>query len=137
MSDFNSKIVENLRANEGVATIPPFTGARLAILHTRGARSGAPREHPLAFSVDGDAYVVVASKGGADDNPAWYHNLVANPEVELELGPRRIRARARSLLDGEEYERLYERHAEGRPGFWEYRRKTSRKIPVVVLQPID
>lgn len=135
MTDYNSQLINDLRANGGTATLAPFTGAPLAILHTRGARSGEQRSHPLAFSREGDSYVVVASKAGADTHPAWYHNLVANPEVELEVGGRRFPARARVVTEGDDYERLYAQHAEGRPAFYEYRQKTSRKIPVVILDP--
>lgn len=135
MSDYNQRLIDDLRANGGVATLAPFTGARLLILHTRGARSGAARETPLAFSHDGDRYVVIASKGGAPDNPAWYHNLVASPDVEIELPPQRFRARAVTLREGDEYERLYKQHADEKPTFWTYREKTDRRIPVVVLEP--
>ena len=134
MHDFNRQIIDDLRGNGGVATLPPFTGARLLILHTVGARSGQVSSQPLAFHYDGDRLVVIASKGGAPTHPAWYHNLVANPEVEVELPPERFRARAHVVTDDEEYERLYAQHAKDRPGFWEYRKKTERRIPVVVLE---
>lgn len=136
-SNFNGRMIEDLRAHEGTATMAPFSGAKLAILHTKGAKSGEMRQNPLAFSQDGDRLVVVASKGGAPDNPDWYHNLVANPEVEVELPPERFRARATPVTDDAEYERLYSQHAKDRPGFLEYRKKTSRRIPVVVLERID
>ena len=137
MNDFNSRIVEDLRSHGGVATLAPFTGARLLVLHTTGARSGRPSAQPLAFHEDGDRLVVVASKGGAPTHPAWYHNLVAHPEVEVELPPERFRARAHVVTDEAEYERLYAQHAKDRPTFWEYRKKTDRRIPVVVLERID
>ena len=76
--DFNPRLIEDLRANGGRATSGPFGGRRLLILTTRGARTGEPREHPLAYSSAGDDYVVVASKGGGPTNPAWYYNLIAN-----------------------------------------------------------
>jgi len=79
--DFNRALIEDLRANDGRASSGPFKGADVLILTTTGARTGAPRENPLAFSRDNGHYVVVASKGGAPTNPAWYHNLVANPVV--------------------------------------------------------
>lgn len=114
--------------------MPPFAGSRLLILHTIGARSGQVSSQPLAFHSDGDRLVVVASKGGAPTHPAWYHNLVANPEVEVELPPDRFRARAHVVTDDAEYERLYAQHAKDRPTFLEYRKKTERRIPVVVLE---
>lgn len=134
--DFDKRLISDLRANAGRATSGPSGGRQLLILTTRGARSGQLREHPLAFSVAGDAYVVVASKGGAPSNPDWYHNLVANPDVRVEVGGRSLEARAR-VTDGDEYERLFKAHADRMPGFWEYRRKTERKLPVIVLEPLE
>jgi deazaflavin-dependent oxidoreductase (nitroreductase family) len=124
--------MEDLRANGGRATSGPFAGRDVLILTTQGARSGLPRESPLAFSRDGDRLVVVASKGGSPTHPAWYFNLVANPDVVVEVLGERFEAKA-TVADGDEYERLYKQHADLMPGFWEYRRKTSRKIPVIVL----
>src|SRR2546423_12740315 len=105
-TDFNSQIIEQFRANEGTMASGPFKGGRLLLLGTTGAKSGQPRLNPLAFSRDGDRYVVIASKGGAPTHPDWFHNVVANPEVTVEVGPRRFRARA-SVPEGDERERLY------------------------------
>lgn len=114
--------------------MPPFAGSRLLILHTIGARSGQVSSQPLAFHSDGDRLVVVASKGGAPTHPAWYHNLVANPVVTVEVGPERFSARAQVVEDEGEYERLYGQHASVNPTFNDYRRKTSRRIPVIALE---
>ena len=134
--DFNRALIEDLRANDGRASSGPFKGADVLILTTTGARTGAPRENPLAFSRDNGHYVVVASKGGAPTNPAWYHNLVANPVVTVEALGETFKAQAR-VIDGEDdYERLYREHARKMPGFNEYRQRTSRRIPVVVLEPL-
>lgn len=132
--DFNQRLIQDLRANGGRATSGPFAGRSLLILTSKGARTGEPRETPLAFSRAGDAYVVVASKGGAPTNPSWYHNLVASPDVVVEVEGQRFEAQAR-VTDGEEYERIYKTHADLMPGFWDYRKRTRRKIPVVVLEP--
>jgi deazaflavin-dependent oxidoreductase (nitroreductase family) len=135
--DFNRGIMADLRANRGKATSGPFAGRELLILSTEGAKTGKPTDNPLAFSEDGDRYVVIASKGGAPTNPAWYHNLLTNPEVRVELRGDEFQARASALTEGEEYERLYKNHADQFPAFWDYRQKTSRKIPVVVLDRVD
>ena len=77
--------------------------------------------------------MIVASKGGAPTHPSWYHNLRQHPVVTVETGTEKFEARAR-VVEGDEYERLYKQHADVNPAFWEYRQKTSRKIPVVVLE---
>ena len=135
MSDFNKDLIADMRANGGRPTSGPFLGRDVMILTVRGAKSGEPREIPLAFSYQGDHVVVVASKGGAPTHPAWYHNLVANPEVRVEIFGDDYTARARIATD-EEYEDMYKHHADLMPGFWEYRQKTSRKIPVIVLERV-
>jgi deazaflavin-dependent oxidoreductase (nitroreductase family) len=134
---FNEQLIADLRANGGTATMEPFKGGNLLILTTKGARSGAVREHPLAYSSDDGRHVVVASKGGAPTHPAWYHNLVTNPIVTVEVEGEKYTARANVVDDDEEYERLYGQHAQGMPGFNEYRQKTSRRIPVIVLERLD
>ena len=134
--DFNQALIRDLRANGGRASGGPFRGGDVLILTTKGARTGEPRENPLAYSRDNGNLVIVASKGGGPTNPAWYHNLVANPTVTVEVLGKKFDATAR-VVDGEEYERLYAQHARRMPGFNEYRRMTSRKIPVVVLERLD
>ena len=135
--DFNQALISDLRANQGRASSGPFKGADVLILTTTGAKTGKPRENPLAFSSENGDYVVVASKGGAPTNPGWYHNLVANPVVTVEALGETFKARAR-VIDGEhDYERLYREHARKMPGFNEYRQRTSRRIPVIVLERVD
>ena len=129
---FNEQLIQDLRAHGGKATSGPFVGRPLLILSTVGARSGEARENPLVYSEDGDNRYVIASKGGAPTHPSWYHNLVANPDVTLEVLGEKFPARAR-VAEGEEHERLYTAQAELMPGFAEYQRRTTRKIPVVVL----
>ena len=128
--DYNRQVIENFRANGGNLENRP-----LLLLTTKGAKSGQTRVNPLAFSRDGDRYVVLASKGGAPSNPDWYHNLVANPEVTVEVGPERVQARA-VVTEGSERERLFGAHTRQMPNFAEYQEKTTRPIPVIVLEPI-
>jgi deazaflavin-dependent oxidoreductase (nitroreductase family) len=135
-NDFNTEIIEQFRADRGTMTSGPFKGAPLLLLGTTGAKSGQPRVNPLAYTRDGDRYVVIASKGGAPTNPDWYHNVIANPEVTIEVGPDRFRARA-DVAEGDERERLYAAQAARMPGFAEYQRKTTREIPVLVLELIS
>jgi deazaflavin-dependent oxidoreductase (nitroreductase family) len=132
--DFNKNLIADLRANGGQATSGPFRGGSVLILTSTGAKSGETRENPLAYSRSGDNYVVIASKGGAPTHPAWFHNLVANPEVKLEVLGETIPVRAR-VAEGEEHQRLYDAQASVMPGFAEYQKKTTRKIPVVVFEP--
>jgi deazaflavin-dependent oxidoreductase (nitroreductase family) len=95
MPNFNETLIEDLRAHDGQATSGPFQGRPVLILTTTGAKSGERRETPLAYTRDGDDIVIVASMGGAPRNPAWYHNLVANPRVTVELGGETFQADAR------------------------------------------
>src|SRR5690349_3559778 len=133
-SDFNHNLIDDLRAHRGKATSGPFMGRDVLILTTRGAKSGERRETPLVYTRDGDRYVIVASKGGAPTNPAWYHNLKQHPDVLIEVGGEKLKARAQVVAGDDEYERLYRHHATINPGFHDYRKRTSRKIPVIVLE---
>jgi deazaflavin-dependent oxidoreductase (nitroreductase family) len=125
---------EDLRTN-GRVTTGPMAGRRLLILTTTGARSGEPRETVVTFSRDGDHYVIAASKSGAPVNPGWFHNLVAQPEVVVEVEGERFAARA-TVISGEERDRLFEQHAAERSIFREYEARTSRVIPMVLLDRI-
>jgi deazaflavin-dependent oxidoreductase (nitroreductase family) len=109
-------------------------GVRTLLLTTRGRRSGSLRRTPLIYGEDGDAYVIVASYGGAPHHPDWYLNLAAEPEVAIQVGAERMRARARTA-EGEERRRLWELMAGIWPAYEDYQAKTSRTIPVVVLEP--
>lgn len=132
MSDFNTKLIEEFRANGGQVN-GMFAGTPLLLLTSIGAKSGRERTAPLAYTTDGDAYVIVASKGGAPTNPDWYFNLKANPTVTVELGGETFRATA-DEAGGEERDRLYGRMVEALPGFAEYQRNTIRRIPVFTLR---
>lgn len=131
--NYNQTIIESFRANEG--KVPGWT--RLLLLTTTGAKTGVQRVSPIAYSTDGDRLVIAASKGGAPTHPSWYSNLLANPIVTVELGPERFQARATVVTDQAERDRLYAQHAELMPGFAEYEKKTTRKIPVVLLERIS
>ena len=132
MNDWNTKIIDEFRAKGGVG-IPNF-GDRLLLLTTRGAKSGRAHTTPLAYTRDGDRYVVIASKGGAPSNPAWYHNLLANGEADVEVGRQRFHMSATPIPSGPERDRLFNAQAAIMPGFAEYELKTTRIIPVVVLE---
>jgi deazaflavin-dependent oxidoreductase (nitroreductase family) len=134
--DFNRNLIKDLREHGGKATSGPFMGRDVLILTTKGAKSGAVRDTPLVYTRDGDKYIIIASKGGAPTNPSWYHNLRAHPEVTVEVGGESFKARA-TVADGDEYERLYAQHAGINPAFNDYRQKTTRKIPVVILERVD
>ena len=133
-NNWNAKIIEEFRANAGKVG-GPFEGATVLLLHTRGARTGLERVNPLAYQPVGDDIAVFASKAGADTNPDWYHNLLANPLTTVEVGTDTVEVRAR-VAEGEEREQIWGRQKELMPGFGEYEQKTKRRIPVVVLEPV-
>jgi deazaflavin-dependent oxidoreductase (nitroreductase family) len=135
MSDWNNKIIEEFRAKGGRG-VGPF-GDQLALLTTYGAKSGRAHTTPLAFHRDGGRYIVIASMGGAPKHPAWYHNLLANPEAELEVGNEKFRVHATPVAAGPERDRLYAQQAKMMPGFLEYEKKTTRIIPAVVLERVE
>ena len=130
-NEWNKAIIEEFRANDGKVG-GYFAGMPLLLLHTTGAKSGEPRINPTAYIVDGERLVVVASKGGAPTHPDWYHNLVANPEVKVEVGTEQFAALA-TVAEEPERTQLYDKMAALNPGFAEYQRKTTRIIPVVIL----
>ena len=130
---FNQGVIDDFRTHHGQITKGPFTGRSLLLLTTRGAKSGRERTNPLVYTRDGDRYVVIASKGGAPTHPDWYRNLRATPRVTVEVGPERFDANA-SAAKGDERRRLYDAQASRMTAFKEYQQKTSREIPVVVLE---
>jgi deazaflavin-dependent oxidoreductase (nitroreductase family) len=131
MNDFNKGIIEEFRANEGKVG-GMFVDVSLLLLHTTGAKSGIARINPLAYIVDGERFVIIASKGGSPTHPDWYHNIVANPEVSVEVGTAQFQARA-TIATEPERSKLYEQMASVNPIFADYQRKTTRTIPVIVL----
>lgn len=131
--DFNGTIIEEFRANGGKVGAQ-FEGFPLLLLHTIGARTGQERVNPLAFRRDGDRLVIFASKGGAPTNPDWYHNLLANPRASVEVGTDTMAVLAR-VAEGEERDRLWSATKQEWTAFADYEQKTSRQIPVVILEP--
>jgi len=132
-ADFNAQIIEEFHSSEGRVG-GMFEGMPLLLLHHTGAKSGKSRINPLAYQDDGGRYVIFASKGGAPEHPAWYHNLIAHPNVSIEVGSEEIDVIA-SEATGEERERLFRTQAERIPQFAEYEQKTERMIPVMILTP--
>jgi deazaflavin-dependent oxidoreductase (nitroreductase family) len=135
INDFNAQLIDEFRQNGGKAG-GRFAGLNLVLITHTGAKTGVQRTTPLVCSTDHGNVVIIASMGGAPTNPAWYHNLVANPEVTVEHGNDTYRARAVEAT-GDERLRLFAQQAATMPFFNDYQAKTSRTIPVLVLEPID
>ena len=132
MSDFNTELIREFRANGGRVG-GPFAGAPMILIHHIGAKSGTERVSPLVyFPQDDGTMLIVASKGGAPTNPDWYHNLTANPTIEVEVGTETFTVKAEEIVD-EERERVWSQIVAASPGFGEYQSKTSRTIPVLRL----
>jgi deazaflavin-dependent oxidoreductase (nitroreductase family) len=132
--DFNTKVIEDFRANDGKVG-GPFEGAPMVLLHHNGAKSGTERVNPLMYQQVGDSIAIFASAGGGPRDPQWFRNLVAHPEVTLEVGASTVKARAR-VAEGSERDSIWEMQKERYPQFAEYEKNTApRVIPVVVLDP--
>jgi deazaflavin-dependent oxidoreductase (nitroreductase family) len=132
--EINRQVIAEFRKNGGKGS--GFAeGYPIVLVHHRGARTGTPRVTPLVPYVEGDRIFVFASKGGSPEHPAWYHNLVANPETEAEYGTERFPVVAR-VLSGAERDEVYAKHATLQPQFAEYQERTDRLIPVIELQRV-
>lgn len=131
---WNQQVIAEFRANSGKVG-GPFEGAPVLLLHTIGAKTGAERVNPMMYQRVGEEVAVFASKGGAPTNPDWYHNLVANPEVTVELGEETVSMVAR-VVGSEERAGIWERQKKEFPNFAEYEEKTDRVIPVVLLSSV-
>lgn len=134
-NDHNKQVIEEFRANGGKIS-GQVAGASMILITTKGAKSGLERTTPLVSTKDDDNLVIIASKGGAPTNPDWYHNLMANSEAIVELGAEKFPVRAR-VTEGEERQRLFDAQAALMPNFAEYQKKTTRQIPVLVLERAD
>jgi deazaflavin-dependent oxidoreductase (nitroreductase family) len=132
MNDWNRQTIETFRANGGKVG-GMWEGRPLLLLTTTGAKSGQRRTNPTMYLRDGDRLLVFASKSGAPTNPDWYYNLLAHPEVTVEVGSETYAATA-TVLSGEERDRLYAKQAGLYPQFGEYQAKTTRQIPVIALE---
>ena len=108
----------------------------ILLLNTVGRKTGRKRTSPLLYVMDGDDFVVIASKGGAPTHPAWYLNLMANPEATVEIGDREVRVEA-EVADPEDKPRLWQKMVEMYPTYDDYQRKTEREIPLLVLRPVE
>ena len=135
MNDWNQQIMAEFRATGGHPG-GPFEGAPVLILHSTGAKSGLERELPLMYQAVGDDIAIFASKGGAPDNPDWYHNLKANPDASIEIEDRVEQVRAR-IAEGEERDRIWEQQKKDYPQFAGYEEATTRTIPVVILERVS
>ncbi len=134
VNDFNRTLIDEFRAKDGKVS-GHFEGAPLLLLTTTGAKTGRTHTTPVVYMRDGDRLLVFGSKGGAPTHPAWYHNLVANPVVTVEVPGERYEARA-VVTEGEERDRLFDEQKAAMPGFADYERKTDRSIPVVALERV-
>ena len=133
-SDFDRRVIEEFRANGRRAGELMSNSQRLLLLTTQGARSGQTRTTPMMFVADGERLIVIASNAGASSHPAWYLNLVAHPEVVVEVDGRKYSARA-SVLAGAERERVWRRVLAEAPFFEQHQAKIERQIPLVALLP--
>ena len=133
-TEFNRGIIEEFRNNKGVVG-GMFAGVPMLLLTTTGAKTGRSHTTPLVYSKDGKRIVIIASKAGAPTSPDWYHNLVKNPTVDVELGTEKFKAKA-VVTKNPERERLFDAQAKLMPNFDEYRKKTTRQIPVIVLERV-
>jgi deazaflavin-dependent oxidoreductase (nitroreductase family) len=134
LDDFNQGVIKEFRANQGKVS-GQMEGMPVMLLTTTGAKTGRTLVRPLVYTRDGDRIVIVASFAGGPNNPPWYHNLVANPVATVEVGVEKFKVRAKPTA-GEERERLFNQHAAKMPIFNDYRKKTTRQIPVLVLERI-
>jgi deazaflavin-dependent oxidoreductase (nitroreductase family) len=129
---YNRQLIEEFRAHRGKSG-GPMEGRPLLLLTTTGAKSGQLRTTPVMYIPDGDRLLVIASNAGAATHPDWYRNLVAHPEVTVEVGNETFKAIA-IVTDGSERQRLWTRVVELYPFFAEHEAKTTRQIPVIVLR---
>ena len=130
-SERNSAVIKEFREHGGKVG-GRDEGAPLLLLTTKGAKTGATRVNPMMYLLDGDRMFVFASKGGAPNSPDWYYNLVANPDVTVEVGTETFPVKA-MVITGEEHDEIYAKQASLYPVFAEYQKRTTRKIPVIAL----
>jgi deazaflavin-dependent oxidoreductase (nitroreductase family) len=135
-AEMTKALITQVRSHNGQVTSGPFKGRPVLLLTTTGAMSGQPRLAPLVYSREGDRYVIVGSKGGAPTHPGWYFNILANPVVTVEVGGEAFEARAVSTT-GAERDRLFSAHAAANPSFEAYQQRTTRVLPVVVLERLS
>ena len=133
--DFNEKVITEFRANAGKVG-GFFEGAPLLLLHHNGAKTGTERVNPLVYQQVGGSYAIFASKGGAPDNPDWYYNVLAHPDVTIEVGTTTARVRAREA-DPAERAPIWTTQKERMANFADYEKNAApREIPVILLDPV-
>jgi len=132
-NDRNAQIIREFRENAGKVG-GRFDGASLLLLHSIGAKSGEERVTPVIYKGDDDRYIIFASYAGGPKNPGWYHNLLAHPQVSIEVGTETVDVVAR-VTDGAERAAIWEPWKVTVPTFAEYEQRTDREIPVIVLEP--
>ena len=135
MDEMNQAVIKEFRSNKGKVS-GPMEGMPILLLTMTGAKTGRTLIRPLCYSRDGDRIVIIASYGGLPRNPPWYHNLLANPLVTVEVGSEKFKARA-AETSGVERQRLFDAQARLMPFFNDYQKKTKRQIPVLTLTKID
>jgi deazaflavin-dependent oxidoreductase (nitroreductase family) len=136
VNEVNKRVIGQFRSEGGIVG-GPFEGKHLLLLHTVGRRTGQERVNPLVYAADGESFLVCGSSRGAEQDPAWVANIAAMPEVTIEVGERILRARPTVVTHtSPEWERLYGIWSEYWPDSAQYETMTSRKFPVVKLEPV-
>ncbi len=130
---YNAATADEFRSGNGQVS-GDFAGRPLLLLTTTGAKTGLPRVTPLIYTTDGASYVVTAADGGSERHPGWYHNILADPTVTIEVGEHVYEGTATEPL-GDERDRLYAERIVATPRFAEYQAKTDRQIPIILLTP--
>ena len=137
MDEFSAGVLADMRAHDGTVTTGPLAGHPILVMTSTGAKSGQPRASLLTYHRDGEDYIVAGSAGGSTKDPAWLHNLDADPSVQVEVDTETVPGTATVVRDGAERDRLWTDHVAALPWFADYPRQTGRRIPMVrlTLQP--
>ncbi len=133
MDEFSAGILADMRAHDGTVTTGPLTGHPILVMTSTGAKSGQPRPSLLTYHRDGEDYIVAGTAGGSTKDPAWLHNLDADPSVQIEVDNETVAGTATIVRDGSERDRLWTDHVAALPWFADYPRQTGRRIPMVRL----
>ena len=132
VSTFEDQLIAEMRSNDGKVVSGPLAGHPLLVMTSRGAKTGAPRRAILTYHRDGDGYIVAGTAGGSKTDPAWLHNVEADPEVTIEVDNQQFDANA-STVEGAERDRLWDDHVRALPWFADYPAQTGRLIPMIRL----
>jgi deazaflavin-dependent oxidoreductase (nitroreductase family) len=134
---WEDQLIADMRAHDGKVTSGPLAGHPLLIMISKGARSGAERRSILTYHRDGEDYVVAGTAGGSKKDPAWVHNVEADPNVDIEVANDRFAATATIVDDDDERDRLWDDHVRALPWFADYPEQTGRVIPMIRLRRAD